>query len=270
MPATDRRSEILAELVANCTYPKTADLETRTCHICQEESLGQLGGEIPVTLRCGHTLGMTCLTTWTFQQIESAANRSPGCPFCRSSLLANRRDIPSTAAQRAGFDPQWDIDFWVNEVAHWTPGECSEFDNDNAWIQRAEELWLKLCGEILDDLDDWDPEDGLAAQAEGFVCGKAIVAERFLGFGAVIDFYQAYAHGRYRPLTNHIVEEFPVAWGNLMDHFDTAATVELDEAAWRVRQTFQGGHDYSEWFRFRMGRSKEMLLRRARQSGGGA
>ena len=66
---TIERSEVITQLVTGCTFPKAADLTDLTdhsCRICQEPSLEPHGAEIPIKLRCGHVLGMTCLTTWVF------------------------------------------------------------------------------------------------------------------------------------------------------------------------------------------------------------
>lgn len=185
--SSNERSEIVTQLVADCTFPKATDLEDNTCHICHEASLGRHGAETPIMLRCGHILGMACLTKWAFRQIEEEGNLSPGCPFCRTSLLRGGRPTQDASLQ----SEENELNFWVQEVSSWTPGGDVQYDNDDTWIQRAESLWDELCNQILDDLGAFDFSHGPAAEIESFL-RTALSAERFLSFGTVFHFYQAY------------------------------------------------------------------------------
>lgn len=256
---TIERSEIVKQLVTSCAFPKRTDVEDHTCHICQEASLGPHGGEIPIKLRCGHILGMACLTTWTFQQIEEVENRSPGCPFCRSPLL--NLEGPNPAANRDS-DDYCLTSVWLPALASWTPGGDEQYDqSDDAdtWIQHAEHLWDDLCKEILNDLDAYYFSHGPGLAIRAFLCGNAVAAEQFLSFGTVFQFYQNYFLLGWRPLANSIPGDFPVRYKKLIDHLKTASTVRLDEEKWRVRQAFQSPQHQLDEFRGRMERSRAKL-----------
>ena len=172
------RSEIMTQLIANCTFPRAADLEEHTCHICQEESLGRNGIETPIKLRCGHVLGMACLVTWTFQHVEGEEALSPGCPFCRAPLLSH--------AQGAGTPTDIsDLEGALNLLANYSPG-CVIYV-DERWVRTAEELWENLCTRILDHLDSHQIEfpDHLGNDIRAFLFIYAPPVEKLLSFGTV-------------------------------------------------------------------------------------
>lgn len=83
----NKRTELMTRLVANCTFPKPADVKDQTCLICHEDNLGTNEGEAPAKLPCGHILGVACLTSLVFQQVEQQGRSSPSCPFCSAPLL---------------------------------------------------------------------------------------------------------------------------------------------------------------------------------------
>ena len=259
---TIQRSEIVTQLVSNCVFPKRTSLEDHTCHICQEASLGPNGGETPIKLRCGHIVGMACLITWAFQQIEEVGNALPGCPFCRAQLLT--REGPNRAAAQESDDLSR---IWLPAIAGWTPGGDEQYDQlDSAefWIQRAEQLWDNLCNEILDDLDLFDfADDRPGPEIELFVCGKAVVAEQFLSFGTVFHFYQNYIRLGWRPDTDTLPRRFPVRYKALIDHLKTAADLGIGEEEWRVRQAYHRPQNQLDVFCRRMERSRANLGERA-------
>ncbi|KAL8799390.1 MAG: hypothetical protein Q9182_005932 [Xanthomendoza sp. 2 TL-2023] len=78
----EQYADIVNRLHAVCTFPAAESLSDQTCCICQETYLECTGGEIPITLACGHTFGLTCTLKWTFSNIEGG-NAEPSCPQCR-------------------------------------------------------------------------------------------------------------------------------------------------------------------------------------------
>ena len=83
----NKRTVLMTQLVANCTFPKPAEVQDQTCLICHVDTLGTNGGEPPVKLECGHILGIACLSAWVFEQVEQHGRSSPSCPFCSAPLL---------------------------------------------------------------------------------------------------------------------------------------------------------------------------------------
>ncbi|KAI4218351.1 MAG: hypothetical protein L6R36_009003 [Xanthoria steineri] len=262
MPTT-QRSAIVTQLVSNCVFPKRTALEDHTCHICQEASLGPDGGEIPIKLRCDHIVGMACLITWAFQQIEEVGNALPGCPFCRAPL--QNREGPNRAAVQDS-DQNGVISVWLPALAGWTPcgdEQYDQLDSAESWIQRAEQLWDDLCKEILDDLDVFDFTDGPGAAIEGFLCSNAVVAKQFLSFGTVFHFYQNYIRLGWRPDSGTISRRFAVPYHELTDHLRTAADLGIGEEEWRVRQAYYRPQNQLDVFCRRMERSRANLGERA-------
>lgn len=100
--SSSERSEIVARLVASCTFPRTEDLEDVTCYICHEESLTRHGAETPIRSPCGHLFGMACLIRWVFGQMEEEGNLSPTCPNCRRSLLHSAEPSQDTSLMSDG------------------------------------------------------------------------------------------------------------------------------------------------------------------------
>ncbi|KAL8928324.1 MAG: hypothetical protein Q9172_001008 [Xanthocarpia lactea] len=197
MPTLER-AEIMAQLITGCSYQKRNDVEDDTCHICQEASLGPDGSEIPCKLRCGHVLGMACLTNWAFRQIEEVGNISPRCPFCRAPLLEPEKSTASAIRKR---DEDELANILLPALLTWTPGGEEQYDQTEraeTWIQRAEKLWDDICKEILDDLDVFYEAHSPGGAIEAFICGNAIMAERFLSFGNVFNFYQHFIHRGWR------------------------------------------------------------------------
>ena len=252
-----KRPEIMRQLVSKCVFPKRTDVEDHTCHICQEASLGPTGGEIPIKLCCGHVLGMACLITWTFQQIEEVGNALPGCPFCRAPLLSREGPYRLVVKQVDQF-----YHLWLPAIARWTPGgdeKYDQFDSAEFWIQRAEQLWEDLCNEILDDLDVFDFAGGPSPAILAFIGRKGEIAEKFLSFGTVFHFYQDYIRLGWRPPANTIPMRFPVRYKELIDHLTTAADLGIREEEWRVRQAYHRPQNQLDVFCRRMERSRAKL-----------
>ncbi|KAL8787210.1 MAG: hypothetical protein Q9213_002321 [Squamulea squamosa] len=261
MPANER-SRIISKLVNTSTFPKSTELNNHTCNICYEDSLTVDGAEIPIKLSCGHIFGMACLVTWMFNQIEAdsnlEANRnlSPRCPMCRASLLS-RNQTPSD---------EDDLQFWVQELASWSPGQPQLVNED--WIREAERLWADVCNDLLDTLDrraHLSAGEPLWGPIETFTCGTGPVTERFLSFGTVYTFYMAYFRLGYRPETNPFFSRL-VLFNALITHLRTCE--EVDEH-WRVFQAFQSPVPQVSEFARRMERSRRMLGERVQKASEG-
>ena len=110
MPSSsEERTELMDQLIANCTFPNPSKIKDRTCLICHEDSLSPNGGEPPIKLACGHILGLSCLSTWVFRQVEQRRYRSPTCPFCSAPLFSREesdrmaRSNPNGIRSLSGF-----------------------------------------------------------------------------------------------------------------------------------------------------------------------
>lgn len=271
MPIIER-SEIMTQLISSCTFPKPTELDDHTCHICQEPSLGPRGNETPIKLRCGHVLGMACLATWAFRQIEEVENRFPGCPLCRAPLL---NSVGSNTAFRIESEENEVNIIWLPALASWSPGHDDQYgqldDDADSWIERAEQLWDDLCKQILDDLDDVNFTYGRSGAVEGFICGNAVVAEQFLSFGTVFHFYQYYSRPNRPRYGWHSWDEsftrnFPLVYKRLINHLKTASTVMLDEDNWRVWQAFKRPQNQLDIFYRRMEQSRANLSKRVEEA----
>ncbi|KAL8672051.1 MAG: hypothetical protein Q9168_003478 [Polycauliona sp. 1 TL-2023] len=222
------RSEFLAKVIASSTFPDVANLEDHTCYICKEDYLEGAAGETPVKLRCGHALGLNCLTTWVFQEIhQGLENDTLECSLCRKSL----RNPESTEEK--------DINAAVQKLSNWSPGGGPQYDNDKdqEWVVQAWALWIDLCRAIIDQLETSNPSYSIVARIENFL-EDAGPAEQFLGFGTVFHFYQAYFHLQWRP-DPMICATFPGRYNDLINHLKTASEVGIDEEAWRVRMAYR-------------------------------
>ena len=271
MPIIER-SEIMTQLINSCTFPKPTELDDHTCHICQEPSLRPRGSETPIRLRCGHVLGMACLTTWAFRRIEELEDRFPGCPFCRAPLL---NSVGSNTASRILSEEDEVNSIMLPALASWSPGHGDQYaqldDDADAWIQRAEQLWDDLCKQILDDLDDVNLTHGLSGAVESFICGNAVVAEQFLSFGTIFQFYLYYSrpnrpsHG-WHSWEESYTRDFPSVYKRLINHLKSASTVGLHEDNWRVQQAFKRPQNQLDIFYRRVEQSRANLSRRVEEA----
>ncbi|KAL8672050.1 MAG: hypothetical protein Q9168_003477 [Polycauliona sp. 1 TL-2023] len=102
MATPGRYADIVDQLVSSSTFPSAADLEDHNCSICYRgflEHLDASEGEIPIKLRCGHVLGLSCLLRWAFQQVEQLPNNSHLCPICRRLLVENEQSSGTVLGQ---------------------------------------------------------------------------------------------------------------------------------------------------------------------------
>ncbi|KAL8727066.1 MAG: hypothetical protein Q9166_006309 [cf. Caloplaca sp. 2 TL-2023] len=104
MSTNTQYADIVNRLSTNCTFPAADEFDNHTCCICQENSLVRDGAEVPIKLGCGHVLGMSCILTWTFNQIDEG-NISPECPQCRTPFLTYeaRSDRAASGYSRTRF-----------------------------------------------------------------------------------------------------------------------------------------------------------------------
>lgn len=64
------------------SHPLLQDLDIT--HLCADA----------ITLPCGHTFGLPCITTWILNGIGMPARRSPKCPMCRTTIHCLRCHDP--------------------------------------------------------------------------------------------------------------------------------------------------------------------------------
>ena len=84
LPSIERYLEKLPEI-------QLRDLsdEDRNCNICMEPFTNDVDAEKPVSLRCGHVFGRSCLKEWA----SSLQVSKPTCPMCRAPLTPSSSDI---------------------------------------------------------------------------------------------------------------------------------------------------------------------------------
>ncbi|CAL8584095.1 hypothetical protein XPA_009700 [Xanthoria parietina] len=155
------RAEVISKVIAASTFPDPANLEDHTCHLCQETSLVENGSETPIKLRCGHVFGMTCLLAWNFEEFRR--HSAPTCPSCRELLFEKPAHPPAT-------------------VDATTPDE-----DDEDWINFAEQLWKEICDAMLDYIEgmEYFGSRSLSGEIEYFFYTLLPSIEGFLSHGTV-------------------------------------------------------------------------------------
>ncbi|KAL8917326.1 MAG: hypothetical protein Q9208_007996 [Pyrenodesmia sp. 3 TL-2023] len=235
---------ILGRLSATCTFPTAGELEDDTCRICLRTSLKAQGDEVPTKLGCGHVFGMSCLLNWASTSLTECQT-PPTCPVCRAPFLTEGARLRSAHQTETESLSRLFLDVDVREV-----GNPRLSDAEEEWILEAELLWIDFCRIIVDPpgffTGHYDIQDIPAAVSRFELCQT--LAETFLSYDKVYNFYQAYRHhdhefeqsvrllrwweDLYR--TGGLV--VPYAYDILTAHLDRADAGLMRK--WRVSQAF--------------------------------
>ena len=79
-PSIKRFLEALPEIQL-----KDLSEDHKNCNICMEQYTDATDAEKPVSLRCGHIFGSSCIMNWV---LSSEVSHHSTCPMCRATLTA--------------------------------------------------------------------------------------------------------------------------------------------------------------------------------------
>lgn len=251
MPNNDY-GEILGRLSTTCTFPTAGELDDETCRICLRASLKAHGDEVPTKLGCGHVFGMSCLLNWASTNLAEGQT-SPACPVCRTPFFTEASRLRSSQQIEADDLARLFLDVDVREV-----GNVRLSDDEEEWIAEAELLWGIFCERLVDSLYNLHIFNGqysiqdLPAAVSCFKLCQTL-AETFLSYDKVHNFYQAYCHQDqefeqnirllrwWEDLYRASGLAVPAAYTRLTTYLDTADAGLMRK--WRVSRAFRGTQD---------------------------
>ncbi|KAL8903949.1 MAG: hypothetical protein Q9207_003596 [Kuettlingeria erythrocarpa] len=243
--------KILGRLSTSCTFPCQGQLEDDICHICLRDSLKPCGDEVPTKLGCGHVFGLSCLLNWASGSLAEGRT-SPNCPICRTPFLTEALCLQTPQQIETESLSRVFLNVDLPLVGHPRLSEDEE-----EWIGDAERLWVDFCGQLVDSLLDLHLtglayfQDAPAAVSRFELCQT--LAETFLSYEKVYNFYQAYSNPSpefeqnirlLRWWENLHVEcglTVPNAYGSLIAHLDTADAGLMRN--WRISRAFRDTPD---------------------------
>ncbi len=240
--------KILGSLSTTCTFPCPGKLEDDTCHICLRESLKPYGDEVPTKLNCGHIFGLSCLLNWASSSLVEGRT-SPNCPICRTPFLTEASCLQTP--QQIEIE---NLSRVFSNVDLPLVGNRRFSEEEEEWIGHAERLWVAFCGQLVDSLPDLHLtglayfQNAPAAVSRFELCQT--LAETFLSYEKVYNFYQAYSNQNpefeqnirllrwWENLHMECGLWVPGAYAILTAHLDTADAGLIRN--WRISRAFRG------------------------------